>query len=228
MTRFCCFRQLFVFLLLAMFAVPAIAQVTIVGYDTTNPNGAAGPPSPDLAAAENAGDVTPLLFSRGAGLTPNQGVTLNSSHWATPTLSGAIGANDYLEWGWSASTGLYNLEEMTIQYDRSDSGPTAIAILLSINGGLDQSIFTDNDVFVGDETHTIDLTMFDNVGTARFRLYGFFADSSVGTFDIERFTTDPDPARGIVVSGIALAVPEPGSILFLAGLALGIASRRRR
>ena len=203
------------------------AQVTIVGYDVTNPNGPTGDPSPNLPAAETAPNVTSLLYSRGAGLVPNQGITLNSSDWATNSLAGAIAADDYLEWGWSASSDRYNLEDMTIQYDRSGSGPTQLAIAVAVNGGTFQTVHTDSDVFVGDETHTIDLTAFDSVFRATFRLFAFDADSSGGTLDIERFNAAPDPSRGMIVTGF-LAVPEPGSCTMLVLLGIGFAVKRRR
>lgn len=206
---------------------PVAAQLTIVGYDSTNPNGASGDPSPNLAAAENVADVSPLFLSRGAGLIPNQGITFNSRDWSTASTVD-IGSDDYIQWGWSASTGAYDLENMTIQYDRSGSGPTQLEIWVSINGDAMQSVFVDDDIFIGDETHTIDLTFLDDVSSAQFRLYAFDATSLGGTFDIERFNSDPDPSRAIVVRGFAVAVPEPTGGLLIIGLSFGFFVQRRR
>ncbi|MFK7770168.1 MAG: PEP-CTERM sorting domain-containing protein [Mariniblastus sp.] len=204
------------------------AQVTIVGYDVTNPNGSNGSPSPDLPAAEAASNVTTLLYSRGAGLIPNQGVTLNSSGWATSSLAAAIAAEDYLERGWSNSADQYDLEDMTIQYDRSNSGPTQLAIMLAVNGGAMQTVHTDSDIFVGDETHTIDLTAFDNVLSATVRLFAFDAASPGGTLDIERFNAEPEPSRGMIVRGFVSSVPEPGSVVVLCLVGVGFFVKRRR
>ena len=205
--------------LVCSLVTPAFASasiVSIIGYDTTNPNGATGAPSPDLDAAQNVADVAPLQFARGPGLVANQGITLNSSGWSTAsTLDTSLG--DFLSWGWNSGGGVYDLEDLTIQYDRSGAGPEQIAILLSINGGAAQTIFTDGAVDPTDETHTIDLTNFDNVVSARFELHDFDASSTGGTFDVERFTTDPDPSLGIQVRGVS-AVPEPSTYLFLAAL----------
>ncbi len=187
------------------------AQSIIVGYDSTNPNGAGGAPAPDLPAAEFLVPVAPLFLSRGPGLVPNQGITFNSRDWSTAaTLNTTIG--DFVQWGWSASTTGYNLENFTLQYDRSASGPAQLAIQLSANGGAFQTVFSDASVNIGDETHTVSLTSFDNITSATFRLFGFDASSTGGTLDIERFNADPNPSRAIVVRGFAVAIPEPGSM----------------
>jgi hypothetical protein len=206
------------------------AQSIIVGYDSTNPNGAGGDPAPDLAAAEAMAQVNPLLLSRGPGLVPNQGIAFNSRDWSTATtLNTSIG--DYVQWGWSASTVGWNLENFTIQYDRSTSGPTQLAILLSANGGAYQSVFSDSSVNIGDETHTVSLTAFDNITSASFRLFGFDASSTGGTLDIERFNADPAPPRAIVVRGFAVPIPEPaamGALLLVVGSLVAMARPSRR
>jgi len=213
------------FLLLVSQSV--FSQVTIVGYDSTNPNGAGGAPSPDLPAAEAQSDVSALMLARGPGLIPNQGITLNSSNWSTSSTLDT-NSDDYVSWGWNNATGVYDLENMTIQYDRSGAGPTQLAITVSVNGGAQQTVFTDPNINQGDETHTIGLTAFDNVLSAEFRLFGFDASSLGGTLDIERFNSDPDPSRAIVVRGFVVAVPEPGGILVISGFAMAWLVRRRR
>ncbi len=192
------------------------ADFVIVGYNSTNPNGSNGPPSPNLNAAESQ-FVTPLQLSRGAGVNPNQGITFNSNNWSTASTVD-LSSDKYIQWGWSGSTQSLDLSSMTLQYDRSNSGPTRLAIAVSINGGLFSSIFTDNSVFVGDDTNAISLASFRSVNSATFRLFGFNASSTSGTLDIERFTTDPDPSRGIVVRGDITAVPEPSSFILVAAL----------
>jgi hypothetical protein len=206
----------------------ASAQSVIVGYDSTNPNGSGGAPAPDLAAAEFLAQVVPMLLSRGPGLVPNQGVTFNSRDWsASATFSAA--SPDYVQWGWSSSTTGFNLENFTIQYDRSASGPAQLAIQLSANGGAYQTVFSDSSVNIGDETHTVSLTAFDNITSATFRLFGFDAAASTGTLDIERFNADPNPSRAIVVRGFAVAIPEPGFMgVAMLAMATAISRIRRR
>lgn len=203
-------------LLSVVLATDLKADFVIVGYNSTNPNGSNGPPSPNLNAAESQ-FVTALQLSRGNGVTPNQGITFNSSNWSTASTVN-LNSNKYIEWGWSASSQALDLTSMTMQYDRSSTGPKQLAIAVSINGGGFQTIFNDTSVFIGDDTNTIGLSSFRSVNSAIFRLFGFDASATGGTLDIERFTTDPDPSRGIVVRGDLTTVPEPGSFMLLAGL----------
>ena len=198
------------------------AELVLVGYDTTNPNGANGAPSPDLPAVENQTFITPLLLSRGAGVTPNQGIAFNSSNWSLAS-SVDLQSDKYIEWGWSASTQAVDLTSMTLQYDISGSGPSQLAIALSTNGGTFSTIFTDSSVDPSDETHTIDLSSFDMVQSATFRLFGFDANSTGGTLDIEEIT--PGGRCGILIRG-NVAVPEPASVAVIC-LSLPVLLSRR-
>ncbi len=203
-------------LLSVAFAADLSADFVIVGYDSTNPNWEDGDPSPNLNAAESR-FVTPLQLSRGAGVTPNPGITFNSNNWSTVNVVN-LSSNKYIQWGWSASSQALDLTSMTMQYDRSSTGPAQLTIAVSINGGGFQSIFTDTSVSPGDDTNTISLTSFRSVNSATFRLFGFDASAAGGTLDIERFTTAPDPSRGIVVRGDITAVPEPSSFILMTAL----------
>ncbi|MEM7317323.1 MAG: hypothetical protein AAF497_29710 [Planctomycetota bacterium] len=222
-------HRIFLSLLLALtliLTVPAFAhaELVLVGYDTTNPNGSGGAPSPDLPAAENQAFITPLLLSRGAGVTPNQGIAFNSSNWSLANTVD-LQSDKYIEWGWSASTQAVDLTSMTLQYDVSGSGPSQLAIALSTNDGAFSTIFSDSSVDPSDETHTIDLSSFDLVSSATFRLFGFDANSTGGTLDIEEIT--PGGRRGILIRG-SVAVPEPGVFgLVCCGFAM-IPRRRNR
>lgn len=201
--------------------------VTIVGYDTTNPNGANGDPSPNLPAAESAAGVTALELARGPGLIANTGIAFNSRNWSTDATF-SESSDRFISWGWSQSS-RFNLTEMQIEYDRSQAGPEDILIRLSVNGGAFVDIFSDDFVEIDDEQHIIELDTFDDVISAEFRLYGFNANDAGGTFDIEQFQTNP--SRGIEVRGELAAVPEPVSTGLLAGvfgLAAWSRSRRRK
>ena len=191
------------------FPICVHADLILVGYDSTNPNGASGAPSPSLSAAENQSFLTPLLLSRGSGLTANQGIAFNSRNWSLAN-SVDLQSDKYIEWGWSASTVALDLSSITLQYDVSPSGPSQLVIALSVNGGTFQTIFADTFVDPSDETHTIDLSSFAQVSSGTFRLFGFDASSSGGTLDIEEIT--PGGRRGILVRGEVSFVPEPGSI----------------
>jgi hypothetical protein len=161
-------------------------------------------------------------------LTPNQGITLNSSDWSTSN-SLDLNSDDYLQWGWSSSSQLYDLTDLIIQYDRSPSGPSQLAIAVSIDGGPNQVIFSDSDVLIGDENAEISLSGFDGVTSAQFRLFGFDASNSGGTLDIEELDVDPIfPNRGIIVRGTISAIPEPSAALLGWFVVVGIGVRRCR
>jgi hypothetical protein len=197
-------------LLLTLSATIARADM-IVSYDAAN--------SPDGSPATSwMAGITPLQLTRGEGLNFSSGGTYNASNWnEEPT--------DYLQWGWSGGP-LVSLQSLDLRYDRSPSGPSMIEILLSVNGGPFQNVFTDNDVLAaGEDALGIDLSAFTSVNSATFRLFGSGATSGSGTFDIESIS-GLNPARGIVVNGAA-AVPEPSSFALL-GIAATTAIGWRR
>ena len=208
MTYWTWIRSAGCFLLALVLCGQGHADFVVVGYDSTNPNGANGPASPNLNPAEAFGPVSPLLLSRGLGLIPNQGIAFNSRNWSTAATVN-LASNQYLEWGWSSSLQPLDLTNMTLQYDRSASGPSQLMIAIAIDGGVLQSVFSDSSVLISDETHTIDLSSFRGVRSATFRLFGFAASDAGGTLDIEQFQTAP--SRGIEVRANLSAVPEPSS-----------------
>ena len=143
-----------------------------------------------VPASETLAGVTSLSLTRGAGLELASGSTFNSRGWSEDSLAAAIVAEDYLQWGWSDSAPLA-LDQLTLQYDRSSSGPAQIAIRLAINDSDDfQTLFTDSDVADdSSEWHTIDLAAWDLVTSARFRLYGWNATPHHGNPGCRRLST---------------------------------------
>jgi len=101
------------------------------------------------------------------------------------------------------------------------------SILASINGGAFTSIFGDSDISTTGETNMLTL-MATNVTSAVFRLAGWSATGSSGTFDIETDEVGPNGAYGLAITGEISPVPLPASLAFLmAGIgALGVARRR--
>lgn len=202
--------------------------ITVVGYDSTNPNANPNDPAPDLPAAEAAASVVARDLARGPGVIPNAGVTFNSRNWSTDNNFSPT-SDRFISWGWSQSDAL-DLTDMTLEYDRSNDGPESLVIRLSVNGGSFVDIFSDPFISIGDEQATIGLDGFDDVTSAEFRLYGFRANSAGGTLDIERFNTDQinEPSRAIVVRGQFATVPEPGSVAVLVMVGAGTWLGRRR
>ena len=136
---------------------------------------------------------------------------------------------DYLQWGWANSPNAFDLETLDVRYDRSASGPAQLEIHLAVNGGAFESILHDQEVDVsGESLLGMDLSRFDAVNSATFRLYGYAASRSSGTFDLENFAMDPNYA--VAVNGTATSVPEPGGLAILLTLGVGTAvtARARR
>ncbi len=173
---------------------------TIVGYDAS---GTAGPLPASLAAAS----VSAIDLIRGDGLGAASGGTFNSSGWTGE-------ADDYLQWGWMSSA-TWDLTDMDIRYDRSGTGPTSLMVQLSVDDGPWQTVFKDDDVLeTGESQLGIDLSAFQGVGSATFRLTADGAASSTGTFDLEPLA-GTEPPLGLVVRGVQ-AVPEPSAAILLA------------
>jgi hypothetical protein len=98
----------------------------------------------------------------------------------------------------------------------NDGGPTTLEIQLSINGGSYSTVFTDDAVADQDSpevNHGINLSAFDNVTSATFRLFGFTPENSNGQFYIQNFASI-EGNRGIAVHGTLSAIPEPAAVLF--------------
>ena len=184
-----------------------------------------------LSASEIASGITARGLSRGPGLSSVTGTTFNSRGFSERSLESAMSAGDFLEWGWDSGP-RWALQTLTVNYDRSSSGPAAAAILLSIDGGQSwNSIF--HDPFVTDnstEDHTISLADYSSVDRAIFRLVAWNAASQSGTFDIEnRPLSGLVGSRAVSVTGTPAAVPEPASApLLAAGAAAAWWWRRRK
>ena len=161
--------------------------------------------------------VTGANLMTGGGLTANNGSTYNWRAWDGTDVATALAAGDFFEWGFT-STSAYNLDDLDIRYDRSGNGPQDVDIQLSINGGAFTSIHSATGISPGGNTVAdIDLTSFDDVTSATFRLFAFNATNGNGTFDVENAFN----GAAIVVNGTLSAVPEPASLVMV-GVALAL------
>jgi hypothetical protein len=190
--------------------VEEAAGEVIVGYESLNPEGG-------VVAGEVADGVVALRLSLGPGVTRATGSTYNTRGWNT----GPVPLQDaYIEWGWSGSSRPIDLERLDLRYDRSSSGPRQLDIHLAINDLPFEPIFCDPEVSeLGEDQIGIDLTDFDSVESATFRLYAYSAESLSGTFDLENFSTMPNQA--VLVSGNVSSVPEPSTLSMMIAAAAG-------
>ncbi|MEM6939598.1 MAG: hypothetical protein AAF943_05535 [Pseudomonadota bacterium] len=206
--------------IVAGFATSAQAA-TLVAFDGVNGS--------SVAASEEAAGVTGFNLGRSIGLIQNSGNTFNSRGWDEGTdKASALANNNAIFWGLTIDANApYDLTALEIDYDRSGTGPTSLAIDLFINGQNQGEIFSDPTVLdSGSQTALVDLTAFKNVtGSVFFRLLAWGATSSLGTFDIEN---DLGNNRGIIVTGEVSPIPLPAGLpLMLLGLG-GVAALRMR
>ncbi len=164
-------------------AVRAAAE--LVEWTSVNSTGSL---DADFVAANVAG----VPLSR-TGILYNDGGTYNSRDWET---SDTLNLAKYLEWGVTPASGYeINLTDFDIRYDRSGTGPAKLKIYVSTDNfaTVNVLVHTDDAVSdVGEDNPNIDLSSVPTVApgqTALFRLYGYNASSSAGTFDIENVAT---------------------------------------
>ncbi len=213
-------RQFLCSLAACLFMAVSANAATVVEFTSVNGIKVA-------ADAEGTG-VTGFSLGRSTGLDPNVGGTFNSNDWFVGgNKLDALAAKDSLFWGFNSTIG-YDLTSLSFGYDRSPTGPAAIAVDFFINSVFQAEIFADIAVAVNSTaTATIDLSAYKNVTNGFFRLTGWNATGSSGTFDIENRSSLG--GKGIVVTGEVSPIPLPAGLpLLLAGLGLMFGLRKRR
>lgn len=193
--------------------VPAFAATiwtnTITG---TNPNTA----NPYTAGQTVVADLTVLGIGRSAGITGQSGNNqYNAAGWTT---AAGIDLGDYFTFTLDAAAG-FEIDFNSFVYTsaRSSQGPASFSVRSSVDG------FTANLALPAATGASISLAaaVFQNITNAiEFRIYGFGAGNTNGSFAINDFTFD----------GTVTAVPEPNSAAMVAGAigCLGLIRRRRR
>lgn len=186
--------------------------------------------SATITATHVAEGLSATPLSAGTGLTANTGSTYNWRDWSATDAAGALAAGDSFTWGFSvgSTAPTISLTGLGIRYDRSSTGPVNVEIAYAIGAGAFNTIFTDGSVSENGEENTISLssiTALQNLAigsTVTFRLLGWGASSTLGTFDLENSANFNNAA--IVVYG---TVPEPtAAVIGSLGL-LGLLRRRR-
>lgn len=204
--------------LVCMASVEVGQAAVIVGYSGTTPS----------VAAPSGGGVTDAGITRGPGVSSGvaSGAGYGTRDWTT---NNAIDTSDYIQFGWTAAPGFgIHLSTLEIQYKRTGSGPTALNIQISKNGGAFQSIFSDTTVTTQNEFHSINLGAYNQATSAIFRIFAYNANNSSGQLDFTNFAASSN-TLAIRVSGVA-ATPEPTSlaVFALGAVAAGYAGWRRR
>jgi hypothetical protein len=177
----------------------------------TNPNTA----NPYTTGQTFDANITVTGIGRGAGITgANANDRYNANSWNTVALDPTA----YFTFTLTPNA-LYEIDYTSFVYTGQASGTGATSFAFRSNAGGDN--FTTN---LGTPTATgatINLSgpAFQNVTTAiEFRLYGWGASASGGTFSVNSFTFNGD----------VVAIPEPSRALLLGIGGLGLIFRRRR
>jgi hypothetical protein len=153
-------------------------------------------------------------IGRGSGITASSAADrYSASNWNSASLN----TTDYFTWTLTPSTGYQlNLSSFVYTGQASGTGPTSFALRSSVEG------FSTNigAPTAGGTTITLTSSAFQGLtDSVEFRLYGWNASSSSGSFSVNDFT----------FNGTLSAVPEPSTYATLAGLlTLGAAIIRRR
>lgn len=195
---------------------PSDASVLIAFPSTNTPD--------ELAPTELAEGLQAINLRRGMGLSAATGTTFNSKHWSESSLVTAITAEDYLVWGLNSNSP-FKLDQLSLRYDRSPSGPQQLAVQLSLDEGVTYDTVW-HDTEVADDSsafHEIDLSPWQASTHAMFRIVGWNASGLSGTFDIENYQSTP--VRSVTVTGSIPSSPVPEmSAVQIWGLgALGLA-----
>lgn len=187
-------------------------QAGLVLYDFSTASGTQSSVAPILLTS----GITATDFTRGPGLTAQAATgAMNSSGWTTalPTIE-----SDYFVFSLSpVDHHTMTISSFSFSERRSLTGPRAFEIRSSLDSfasaisGTLQSL-PDNDLV---RLHSFSLTpaFASLAGPVEFRIYGYLAESSLGTWRIGNH----EAAGGFLVDGFTAAapqsVPEPSLLL---------------
>jgi hypothetical protein len=155
----------------------------------------------------NNSNLSPSTISRGSGLTASANADrYNATNWALTSIGDAVTGNNYMEFTITPNSGYqFNVSSIVIQFQRSATGPSAIALrnsLDSYSANLDQIYtITDNTTT---QTFTFTFTQANSSSAVTYRLY-CYAEATGGS-------GGPGDGTGndIVVNGnVTAAAPTP-------------------
>lgn len=181
-----------------------------------------------LAGTGVAPGVSADALFAGPGLDVRNNATFNFDDWDIGSISSgdALAADDFWTWGFESAVA-YDLADFSIRLDRSGTGPDDFLIELATNGSTDfMSVlsFDFQDTGNGVNFLNVDLSSFNAVTDADFRLTAFNSESNAGTFDLELLPS----GNGIEINGTVSAVPLPAPALLLLSGLLGLGALRFR
>lgn len=184
----------------------------------------AGNAGDELTAGSNANalGVQSSTMSRGSALLSNGGVdSFNARAWST---SDVLYENAYFEFTVNAAAG-YQVTVNNIeipQHQRSLTGPVSFSLRHNLDGyASDLATFSNGDV-TNQRNNTFEFADIHDVTSVTFRIYGYEAGGSQGTWRL-----GPGAGNDLVVNGTVNPIPEPSSaVLALAGFFVFV--RRRR
>lgn len=91
----------------------------------------------EVSATSNSNDanLTNSTITRGAGLTASgNGGRFNATSWALTSIANAVSGNDYMEFTITPQSGYqFNVSSIVVQWQRSGTGNTAIALRSSVD-----------------------------------------------------------------------------------------------
>lgn len=194
---------------------PTVSESSAVGID------------PNVTVITFGGSI----YQRGSGVTAGAGSVFNTIGWdPLTTQASAISGGNFITWSFASSIGM-NLSQAKIAYSRSSVSSFDDMVIQIDTGSGFVDVFTDNDistVTASGEVNTVDLSAFDNVTSATFRLVGWNATSTSAAF---RFNNNAGVGT-IGASNVSFLlegepVPEPATMTILAAAGL-MAARRRK
>lgn len=175
-----------------------------------------------VAATTLNGNLAATSISRGGGVSPSAlGNAFSSSNWSTGSLS----STDYYQFTIQANSGYQvSLSTLDVNFRRSSTGPNTFQWQYSLNGfsttgtNIGSAISytaTSTNGTAQTQISLSSISALQNVGsstTITFRLYGYSAGASGGTFAIGRLSGN-DLAIGGSVTAVA-SCSSPTKLLF--------------
>ena len=195
-------------------------SAVLVGYNTIS--------ATSITPINIETEINGLDLSRGNGISEATGASFNSNSWNSTSQPEASINNEYLEFGLVINSG-FQVANLSAEFfgDRSNTGPNSIEVFFSTDGFLTEtSVLNDIDVGISGSTQNTIPIISNLTGTIEFRIYGYGATSTSGTFDLEPLRIDN--TYGLTLNGDISAIPEPSSTTLLISIGITLTCRRKR